>query len=268
MDGNTIEDVLKELPHRKPTALSVYREMSKDNEAIAKVVIQNEPEIRKLEPIGTKVHNLEDVESLKRYIQKFRTENTVVYCSREDAFVTVILDEKHEAINDQLRFSPKYTPGFKETMASSDRVPDFLAWFRCNKRYIVSPDPKEFIALTSLVKIETVMETIIGTGKNAKSGYMCESKVRGSEENVPIEFPETIIFRSPVFFGTPEIEIEIELDVVMNEDEHLRINRRCYERKEATIEAFGLIAQDLEEKVGSMATVVSGNPQYCSHHYQ
>jgi len=271
LKGNSMswDEELQRISEGHRDHISVVKELIKDGDPIHHLTLTRETREPVKADIGPRRHVLSKPESFTNYINRFRSKNSVVFNNADHLSMICILDEVDKKENEKISFVPLVPLEFKQMEQLEDQgslsVMWFLAWFKKNRRMISEPNPKEFILATSVVKLSTLTETVIGKGKQAKIGYLCESKIQGESNNTQIEFPEKMLVTCAPFEAGPAMNFEIDIDLEMSNEHGLKVSCNIVNKEEAVRGAYLVLVGEVVAGLDKEVLFVDGEPNHGSY---
>jgi len=260
-----IAKLLRQVTEGKETAIGVVKELTGENPGTAVTFsLRDVPKARA--ESGARAHTLHDVNAVVDYAKKYQTDDSVLFCDAATGRMTLVLDEKApkgiESISIEPVLHPQFTP-WRNLLGKQLRPEDFAAFVMENRRVIAAPDGKTLSMMFAQVRSSTKITVDRGRGATAKNGIVCETVIKGKgvEKGVEeSELPEMLTLNVPIYVGTEDREIEIDIDVTSVGDANnpgiavkMTAGRLLLDQLEAFEEMRGSIASALPQ-----LTIVSG----------
>ncbi len=172
---------------------------------------------------GEEVDNSEAEEAIDRARGGALGHGVVIFV--EPNGISAVLDERAEKGREVVRLEPATHPYWEvwgKNMRGYLTLEAFLDLVRIHRKSIISPDPRGLVHDLRQVRSSREVTAIQGTGRESTNGFLVKIKIRGQGEEgqeTPIELPETIQLRLPIFVDEDPIDVELDLlfDVLPDE---------------------------------------------------
>jgi len=238
----TLDDLLRNVVEGQATALTVAKEVLDLGDGdkadsvslvVEQRVLQPEPpqQWQRIESPG-RGHVFHDVEGFVAYLQKYRTDDTLVLANAESCEVEAILNEASDDGFEIVTLVPLIHPVLEpwhtvigKTMPVLDFATHCMTHRRCISTYegrAGGADPqagKELAFMLSQVTADSVMTLNRGQGARSINGIVVETKIQGELRSEPVDIPDSITVLCPIFIGTPSVPIEFDLLVTKRKDD-------------------------------------------------
>ena len=254
MMTKTIEDLLTTVQVGRQTILEVSDgfENGENKRTIAfgerELNSEQPPEPQRAESPPRK-HEFHSVDALVAYLEEYKSGNVVALADVSAGVVDVTLDENALSGREVLRLKPAVDPrvcDWVKNFNSQFRVSDFAKFVLAHRRQIVSPDPAEAVLVFSQVTANSTITMARGQGKSALNGVMVETKIGGGKTATqPMDIPDMLVIKSPIFVGGSAQEIEIDLLVGSNDPEDIYVQATSSDFVTKRIEAFEELLTEL-----------------------
>jgi len=270
MDGE-LGGFLRKVAEGKENALEIVKEVLEDGKEKVTIALQNrvlqpEPPLKPERADSPKrAHEFHDVDGLISYLERYKTENTVVFGDANSGRISVVLDEEASLGFEVLYLSPALHPLFKPWASLIAKgaldITEFAEFLLQNRRVIVEPNARELVLNFSQVRASIRTTVRKGRGTKAINGVMVESEIQGEGSSEPIDLPETITIETPLYVNTVPREMELDL-LVASEGEKVVVLLGSAMVEEAKYKAF-------EEMLASVSnvedvTTAFGNPGHAA----
>lgn len=187
------------------------------------------------------------------YLLKYGGEHVVILANPVLSEITAVLDETAQYGRELISFCPMLHPIIKpwvEMLGRELAIRDFVKFIMSHRRCIVEPDGKELVLSLSQIRADTAIELQQGTGKSAVNGLMVTTKIQGQAKAMPVDLPDVIAIRSPLFVGDEEPIDRIEFDLILNapRPESVVATLTSSDLEQRRIEAFEAIVAELSDE--------------------
>ena len=166
-------------------------------------------------PSLAREHTFYDVESLGRYLGKYKTEDTVVTADVKRLIFKAVLNEVaqqgREALYLHCRHHPLFVPWAELLDCGQVPVGQLLTVIAANRRAISEPEPKELLLTLSQLRGATKVALDVGTPQANRpciNGLVVTSEVSTAHY---VEIPESITVEAPLFIGRPPVVVILDL---------------------------------------------------------
>lgn len=269
-DGaDIVNEVFSDVSQGKQTVVEVARSVINNKENL-KFVIENrevQPEPPALPPrkeSPRRAHIIHDAEGFAAYLEKYKTENTVVMVDVSEQRACAVIDDTatkgFEIITLQPVIHPLFVP-WRNMMAIDKHIVlrAFAEILAENRRSIIKPDGRELVLMLSQVKASRKTTLQRGFGKHSVTGIVCEVDIVGDTKNEEIELPDSITIKAPLYLATEPtiIEIDITLDA---DDSNVYVKCSSADLVEKQVKAFETMLEKVRAIDGVVVTL--GKPAY------
>lgn len=223
---------------------------------VLEVVRRREPlplDERPHEETPPRAHVFHDALGFAAYIVKEGSGRTIVLADQVGRRMAAVLDEGRpdgvEVVQMHPQTHPRWAPWAKfcgQTVLLEGLV-DFLRDHRATIACAGIGEGEEMSSrqlmfVLSQIRCSVSIEVMKGKGATAVNGLMVKTQVRGGpEESEPVELPEWIKVRTPVYVGGPQIEIQLDLVVEASRDgKEIAARLSASDAREAEIAGFEL----------------------------
>lgn len=219
-----VKSLLRNLGLHEETVLDVIRETTTDAEgkAIPRMRLEvlrrdiqpedQRPPVRAESP--RRCHEFNDFEGFAAYLKKYGGENTVVLANAVTQVVSAVLDEKaakgFEVVTLRPQLHPLLVPWsgiFGKKIPMAALVEFLLTW----RRSVAIPGGKELAMMLSQVRAATRITLQQGRGNHSINGLKVETDIMGEKGQDLTDLPDMIELLVPVYVGTSEQSIEVDL---------------------------------------------------------
>jgi hypothetical protein len=221
-----------------------------------------------------RAHVFHDAAGLAAYLEKYRTESTVVLADVPERAIRVVLDERAADGFEMLHLEPQIHPLFKPWQNLMDRSADgddiglkeLAEFILLNRRSITAPDGKALAVMFSQVRASTTVTLQQGRGRKAVNGIMMTTEIQGQTSTEPADLPDTITINVPLFVGGFVESLEVDILVsAADGGSRLVATVSSPQVEEAMVRAFEVMVADLKALPG--VTVALGSPAHRGWEY-
>lgn len=276
--NDIINDIFAAVKKGQENIVEVARQITDGNESI-KFSVSNKavlPEIAQVPPrmeSPKRAHNFTCAGGLMKYLEKYKTEDTVIFIDAGNFKAAVVINEKSADGFEVFLMTPQthnlIVPWFG--LVNSPRpvsLLDFSDFLLTNRKVIVSTGcglcSRELAVAMSQVKFSKKTDIQIGRGKNSINSVSVQTTIGAEKKTDIIDLPDEIIIKAPIFINTEPVEVTIDCvyDVV---DEHPVVKCKSADMLERMVNVFDSMMAPLSELKG--VTVVSGYPKWTEWSY-
>ncbi len=198
------------------TTIDVAKALLEDGKERVSLVVRQEPVVRERLESGPRAHRIDTWMGVVAYVEKYHTENTVIFADARAERALVVIDERAATGVETLTFQPQvdaeFTPWADLIAVGEIAAPDLATFIRANRRTIVDPDGKELALLFSQMRTATAIRLDQGRGGKSVNGVVVETKIQGQKKSELVDIPETVKVRCPIFFDEEPVDLEVDLD--------------------------------------------------------
>jgi len=215
-------------------------------------------------------HEFNDFDGFAAYLKKYGGENTVVLANAVTQVVSAVLDETagkgFEVVTLRPQLHPLLVPWaatFGKKIPLSALVEFLLTW----RRSVAIPSGKELAMMLSQVRAATRITLQQGRGNHSINGLKVETDIMGEKGQDLTDLPDMIELLVPVYVGTSEqsIEVDLTLSAPPGQPEGIIALLTSADFETAKVAAFEeMVAKLREEKT---FTVGLGSPAHKSWDY-
>lgn len=286
MSGTQTNDVLanflRQVKLGQENAIEIIREALPDGKGERTVLaMQNramQPE-RPLPPQRAESprrgHVLHDALGLLDYLNRYKSQNTVVFVNVAEQVVTAVLDESAATGREAVTLKPAMDPRFQPWQDLLDRqaeddggplsVEQFAEFVLANRRVIEEPGGRELAMTFSQIRASSKIEMQRGVGVRAVNSLVCSVEIQGQTKGEPVDLPDMILVRCPLYVGGREQDLEFDLLVCSPKPGEVVVKVTAAQLVEARVKAFEEIANQIRSLDG--VTVILGHPQQFAWDY-
>lgn len=270
-DQSNVSTVLAEFIRRVPKGEENAIDISEhalDDGGTAKVValqnrvLQPEPPVEpELARSPRRAHVLHDAEGLVAYLEKYKTENTVILADAVAEVVTAVIDEKAATGFEVITFKPQKHPLFTPWLAMLGvwmplrKAIDFLL---DNRRVILEPDGKQLARDLSQIKVSKKVEMMQGVGTKSINGIMVETAIEGKKGQTPIELPDEITIETPMYVGCQAVPLIMDVSIESSTEHGVLIRMASPDILTKAVQQFEFFVEAIETKLAGKCTVALG----------
>jgi hypothetical protein len=291
MEGSKIEELLRKIAEGNETALEVSQELLGEGGANGKkivLVVQQRkvnpepPSPAPKAPSPKRLHTFFDAGGFARYLGRFGGADTVILADPAAQSISAVLDEQSAVGFEVVRFEPLVHPLFvpwakvldlgspgdedDDGGPSSGSMPlaRFVQFIVENRRQIVQPSGRDLGMTLQQVRMSKKVELQQGFGAKSVNGLMVETNITGAgpARTEPVDLPDTIIIRAPLYVATPDREMEIDLSLSADERTGVMVRLVSGDVPVQRVEAFDAILKEIKEALGATMTVGMGKPNH------
>lgn len=164
-----------------------------------------------------RAHRFADLAGFVAYLRKYKSTegDTVVLADVGNQTIAATLDEKavsgFEVVTLKPAVHPLFAPWADLLEAGQIEIGKFAEFLLANRRVVSSPDGMELVATFSQVRASVNTTIKRGIGNKSINGVMVTVEIAGESKAQPVDLPNSITIQAPLFVGTSEQDIEIDL---------------------------------------------------------
>jgi len=263
-----IADFIREVPPGNENAIELSRETLEDGGKVTVVALQNrilqpeDPTEPELARSPRRAHVLHDAEGLVAYLEKYKTDNTVILADAVAEVVTAIIDEKAAKGFELVTFRPQRHPLFTPWLNMLGawmplrKAIDFLL---DNRRVIIEPDGKQLARDLSQIKVSKKVEMMQGVGTHSINGVMVETAIEGKKGTSPIELPDEITIEAPMYVGCQAVPLIMDVSIESSTEHGVLIRMASPDILTKAGEQFDQFLRAIKAGLGGDCTVALGS---------
>lgn len=200
-------------------------------------------------------HVFNDLNTFSEYLKRWAIESTsIVLADVNSRTITAVLDESdgndRETVTLKAIEHPLFTP-WATLLKQPTPVVAFSLFVMEHRRAIIQPDGRETAMIFSQVKMAKAIQMYTGVGKKSLNGVVVDIEIAGEKKGVPVELPETITIKLPLFVGTSPQGIELDL-LVTNRGDDVIVYATAADVEEQRIKAFEEMVAKIREATGQL----------------
>lgn len=196
-----------------------------------------------------RAHVFHDIVGFKDYLNKYKTENSVIFADVPAGQIAAVLNETAEKGFEIIILRPQVHPLFKPwvELTGSPAIPicDFATFVTANRRAVIGTDVKQLILTLSQIRASKKITIQQGTGKRGINGVNCEFEIQGVVKNDTVELPDVITIDVPLYVATEEVKLEFDLTVGFGENNEVVVGITSADVKVKAIQAFEKMIEEL-----------------------
>jgi hypothetical protein len=173
-----------------------------------------------------KNHLFTEAESFCGYLTGLDVKDVVLFVDIDNIQARAVLNDKAQYGFEVITFRPAAHPMFKmlsPLIGTTTHVTEFAELLlRNRKAFEIGEDNGRSLALAmQQITVSEKIEKKIGTGRDCINGVMCHTKVSAGQEGLPspIEIPEVIRFKLPLYINTDPVEFDVDFTVIVKHGE-------------------------------------------------
>lgn len=272
--GTKIADFLRTVPKGNENAIELS-ELGLSDGGKARVVALQNRQLQPEPPIAPdraesprRQHIFHDVEGFGRYLEAYKSKHTVVLADVPNVTIHAVLDETaengFEVVTLQPQTHPLFAPWQKLLANEAVDILSFARFVLQHRRSIIKPDGLETALLFGQVRAASKVTLQKGVGKKSVNGLVVETEIQSDRQAEPVDLPDTLTIRCPLYVGTPAVDLEIDLLTAVIADSVAVIVSSSHVL-EAEVEAFAGMVSALGEIEGIVVGL--GRPEHDSWIY-
>lgn len=253
---STISEFLRGIGNGRETVFDLSKQMEDGKEATVIKLSYRElsPEVRPA-PIRSESpsrnHEFHDCDTFIKWLILNGTPSSVVLGNVGKLAFHCVVDESQREGFEMVSFVPQIHPLWKpwEELVVG-RAMEVLAFARFameRRRQVVEPDGRELALMFSQLTADSKITVNRGQGNRAINGVMVETTIQGVRKDFPVELPEMIRVRVPLFIGLPPADIEIDLLVHSPDTKSIVVFCSAAALMETKIQCFLQFADKISE---------------------
>lgn len=218
-------------------------------------------------------HVFYEAGSLAVYLDKYKTDNTVVMADPQERTIYATLDEKAVDGFEVLVLRPQVHPLFapwQAVIGKTVRMTDFAEFIMRNRRSIANPNGKALALTFSQITAAISVTVHRGRGTKVLNGVLVKTEIQGQETTDPVELPDELTLEVPLYVGTKAMPLtcDLLLSTATDDDgEHeVVVNVTSSELEEARVKSFEEMMQALSKVQGII--LGWGSPQTAAWDYR
>ncbi len=193
-----------------------------------------------------RAHTLHNIEGFVDYLDINGIEGgkTVVLADMARREIQAVLDDTAEHGFEQITFKPVVHPLFEpwRTLLMAEPgvvgLEAFIQVLLTHRRSVVAPDAKDLTMMLSQVRASKKITLHHGRGKHAVNGLLCETCIEGTNQTDPVDIPDSITIKVPLFLETIAVGLEIDLTLSMGQGEAVIVDCTSADFIEKELELF------------------------------
>lgn len=145
----------------------------------------------------------------------------------------------------------------------------FLRFVGENRRQIVEPEGRALTLMLSQVRMSRKVELAQGFGAKCVNGLMVETTIQGQGAGrmEPVDLPETLIIKCPLYVATSERKMEIDLALEADEAAGVLVTLSSGDLPVIRVAVFEELLDVVRREVGETMTVGLGCPHHADWKY-
>lgn len=219
-------ELIENITQNKATAFSVVENLDSEGDTDGKKLVieqrelqPEEPIIREIDRAAKRGHIFYDVGRFCDYLNREANIDRLTVLMNPHTYVAAaVLDEDDAQDRELIELRLSEHTILKDWRSEIfDRQVDVLQFAKFvmrHRRCVVDPPGRELAMLFSQVTMSKAVNVERGQGAKAVNGIMCTVEISGQKQSVPVELPEMITVRLPLFIGDNE-EFELEVDLLV-----------------------------------------------------
>ncbi len=218
--GDPLGKFIREVEKGQENALEITKKVLDGGKENVTIALRNrklqpeplQPPQRKESP--GRAHAFQDVKGFVAYLGKYKSKDTVVFADTREMTVYAVLDEKAQNGFEVVTFQPAVHPLFmpwNEVVGKVTEIRLFAEFLLRNRRVIVEPDARALVLTFSQIRLATKTTMNMGRGLSSINGVMVETEIQGTSDKEPVDLPEMVKIKTPLFVETSEVELELDL---------------------------------------------------------
>ena len=204
-----------------------------------------------------RAHTFHTAVALADYLRVYGGEASVVFVDVANERMTASIDEKAQHGIERLDMAPIVHPLWRpwsERLGRKMPISDLALLLRTYRRNV--ENGKELAIKLSQVSADVKVTIQRGQGKGAVNGIVVAAKIQGVEQGIPVELPETIRLTVPLYVGTAQRLLELDLLIDADRDGNVWATLTPGNVIEERVKAFEEMAAAIEKI--EKGTVVHG----------
>jgi uncharacterized protein YfdQ (DUF2303 family) len=217
--------------------------------------------------------------SLADYLAKYGGKDTVVFADPTQELIAAVLDERAKDGFEVVTMRPAVDQRWKPWADLAGKrigIKAFAEFIAQNRRAIVAETPatsdpfsvRELVMSLSQIRASVSIEAQHGSGKEAVNGVVIRTKIQGVEKSQPVDLPDSITIRVPLYVATDPHDIELDLTLDADTDGSVSVLVAASTVLEAKVAAFEQMCATVREGTATTgATVTLGRPAHAAWPY-
>lgn len=217
----TLSNFLRTVKIGQENALDIVKETLPDGKEKITLAVQNrvcQPEDPKPLPRAEspkRAHQFFSIDGFVKFIEKYKTQNTVVLADFDERQIECVLDDKAEKGFEVVTFLPSFHPLFapwrERIIGQTIDLKSFVKFLVANKKAVINPQAEALTMLFSQVRASSNITVHKGIGNRSLNGVTCQIEIMGKKENQEVELPNALSISVPIFMDTQKAFIDIDL---------------------------------------------------------
>lgn len=207
-------------------------------------------------------HRFHSAESLRDYLAKFGTTDTVVFADVANETIHATLSEGASAGREIVSMRPVIHPlwqPWQNIIGTPMTIETFAQFIAERRRSVLKPNGKELALMLSQIRATVSIEIQKGRGRKAINGLVVTSEIQGTQTKENVDLPDEIIVRAPLFVQTEPLDVELDLCIeAKGEDVTVLVSEGTV--AEARVTAFERMFAAIREGLPQGAICTFGAP--------
>lgn len=206
-----------------------------------------------------RAHLFHDANGFIAYLQRYGTPATVVLADHATRTMEATINEEADDGFETVHLDPIPDPRSSEwshNLGSALPIKQFARFIRANYRTVVKPDGHKLALLLSQITASRNATIQQGVGANSLNGIMIETTIQAKATTAPVDLPETITIKAPLFAGQDAVEIEIDILIEYREEQVVAV-MTSHDAHTKTIEAFEAMLAAIQTGLALKTAVVA-----------
>jgi len=196
-------------------------------------------------------HTFSDVDGFVAFLNKYG-KSPVVLADVPENLIDASLDPVTPDGFEVVILRPVYHPLILPWVGMFDdpiEATDFAAFVMRHRRSIVEPDGREVALTFAQIRGDVKLQIARGRGNRSVNGVMVETEIQGERKNEPVDLPDTLVIRAPLFVGEDEVEIAVDLLVLADREGRVTVTATSPDLQRRVIETFELMVGRISESI-------------------
>jgi hypothetical protein len=234
--------------------LEVIKQVGKDGQDVTRVELAQlvqPPLIPKRAESPPREHRFHTSKGFVSYLQRYKTDATVVLADLSVGVIAASLNEDAPDGREIVFLKPMVHPAYRpwmELFGKTIPLRAFVKFLQVERGAVHQPDGRELVLTLSQLRASKTVTLHEGFGRHSLNGLLCEIDIQGEAQRPkvePVELPEKLVLRTPMFLGRGAVDIEVDLSLGLDESNKIEVTVCSAQAVERWAEGFDSMVAEL-----------------------